>query len=366
MLAADGDILAARHRRTPRQTKFLVRGLRLSLLVVLALALGSVDARAAAYEILYEPQSPRAGEQVTFHAERVNPGQGGGDSFTWDFGDGATGTGLDSTHVYAGPGSYTVALSVTDSDGITVIDDTTKIEVKPENRPPSATFTFVPASPVAGEDISFTGQASDPDGDTVSLSWVFGDGATATGASPTHAYAIAGSYTVGLTATDQLGAHSATFETLSVGPPIATSPPNGGSPPGSELPGDPVTPPPTATRPQMMSPFPVVRMAGTVLRRGALVRILSVRAPRGARLSVRCRGGDCPVRSLTRTSETRIVRFRRFERRLAAGTELELFVRQPGKIGKYTRFVIRGGKPPSRVDRCLVPGRARPVSCGER
>lgn len=334
--------------------------------MVLALALGSVEARAAAYEIIYAPQSPRAGDQVTFHAERVNPGQGAGDSFTWDFGDGATGTGLDSTHVYAGQGSYTVALSVTDSDGSTSVEDTTTIEVKPPNRAPSATFTFVPASPVAGEDVSFTGQASDPDGDPVGLFWAFGDGATASGASPTHAYAIAGSYTVVLTATDQRGAHTATFETLTVASPIATSPPNGGSPPGSELPGGPVTPPPTSTRPERMSPFPVVRMAGTVLPHGASVRILSVRAPRGARLSVRCRGGDCPVRSLARTSEKRIVRFRRFERRLAAGTEIELFVRQRGKIGKYTRFVIRGGRPPSRVDRCLVPGRARPVSCGER
>ena len=105
----------------------------------------------------------------------------------------------------------------------------------------------------------------------------------------------------------------------------------------------------------MMSPFPIVRMAGTVLPRGASVRILSVRAPRGARLSVRCRGRGCPVRSLTRTSETRIVRFSRFERRLAAGTELELFVRQPGKIGKYTRFVIRAGQ-------AALPGRPLPRS----
>jgi hypothetical protein len=57
------------------------------------------------------------------------------------------------------------------------------------------------------------------------------------------------------------------------------------------------------------------------------------------------------------------VRFRRFERTLPAGTILELFVRQTGKIGKYTRFRIRAGKAPSRIDRCLVPGRARPARC---
>jgi hypothetical protein len=39
-------------------------------------------------------------------------------------------------------------------------------------------------------------------------------------------------------------------------------------------------------------------------------------------------------------------------------------VRQAGKIGKYTRFLIRAGKPPARIDRCLIPGRRRPVRCG--
>lgn len=346
----------------------MVRGLRLPLLVLLALALGSADAHAAAYDISFEPQSPLAGEQVTFHAERVNPGQGKGNSFTWDFGDDGTGTGIDPTHVYAAPGSYTVILSVTDSDGMTSVEDITEIEVKPgnappSNAPPSATFTFAPASPVAGQEVSFTGQVSDPDGDAVTLSWAFGDGATATGASPTHAYVIAGSYTVVLTATDEHGAGTATFATLTVGPPGETSPSGGSPPDGSELLGDPVTSLPNATRPVMMRPFPVVRIAGVVLPRGASVRVLSVRAPRGAQLRVRCRGRGCPVRSLARTSATRIVRFRRFERTLPAGTTLELFVRQRGTIGKYTRFLIRAGKAPSRVDRCLVPGRARPVRC---
>ena len=347
----------------------MVRGFRLSLLVVLALVLGSVDAHAAAYDISFQPQSPLAGEQVTFHAERVNPGKGGRDSFTWDFGDGGVGTGVDSTHVYAGPGRYTVTLSVTDSDGVTSVEDFVEMEVSPENSapsnaPPSATFTFVPATPVAGQEVSFAGRVSDPDGDAVTLSWAFGDGTTAIGVSPTHTYTTPGSYTVALTATDEHGAGTATFDTLTVGSPGGATSPTGGSPPGgSELLAEPVTPVPNATRPVMMQPFPIVRIAGIVLARGVSVRVLSVRAPRGARLRVRCQGRGCPVASLVRTSTTRIVRFRRFERTLPAGATLELFVRQRGKIGKYTRFLIRAGKAPSRVDGCLVPGRARPVRC---
>ena len=36
-------------------------------------------------------------------------------SYAWDFGDTATGTGVTASHTYSGPGTYTVALTVTDS-----------------------------------------------------------------------------------------------------------------------------------------------------------------------------------------------------------------------------------------------------------
>jgi hypothetical protein len=112
-----------------------------------------------------------------------------------------------------------------------------------------------------------------------------------------------------------------------------------------------------------MKPFPIVRIAGVVLPDGALVRILSVRAPRGASVRVRCRGKGCPARAVARSSAASLVRFHRFERRLPAGVRLEVFVRKARRIGKYTRVLIRAGKPPARVDRCLMPGRDRPVAC---
>ena len=112
-----------------------------------------------------------------------------------------------------------------------------------------------------------------------------------------------------------------------------------------------------------MSPFPVVRIAGKVLPRATLIRVLSVRAPRAALVRVRCHGRGCPLRAVRRRSSGRQLRFRQFQRRLRAGIRLEIFVRRPGTIGKYTRFRIRAGDPPKRIDRCLFPATQRPKRC---
>jgi PKD repeat protein len=56
---------------------------------------------------------------------------------------------------------------------------------------------------------SFDGTlSSDPDGSVASYAWDFGDGTTGTGATPTHGYAAAGTYTYMLTVTDDRGVAS--------------------------------------------------------------------------------------------------------------------------------------------------------------
>jgi hypothetical protein len=52
-----------------------------------------------------------------------------------------------------------------------------------------------------------------------------------------------------------------------------------------------------------------------------------------------------------------------FERRLRAGTTLTIYVVKQGFMGKYTRFKIRKGKPPTRIDRCASFTGHPAVSC---
>jgi PKD repeat protein len=66
------------------------------------------------------------------------------------------------------------------------------------------------ANPTSGSAplaVGFDGStSSDPDGSIVSYTWAFGDGGTATGATTTHTYPAAGTYSARLTVTDNQGA----------------------------------------------------------------------------------------------------------------------------------------------------------------
>jgi hypothetical protein len=112
---------------------------------------------------------------------------------------------------------------------------------------------------------------------------------------------------------------------------------------------------------RMMRPAPVVRIRGWLTSGGAMISRLTVRAPRGAAIAVRCIGRSCPRQSLART--TKLTRLRAFERRLRAGTRLVVRVTRPGFIGKHTVIRIRRGKAPVRRDLCLYPGAGAPVTC---
>src|SRR5213083_2279532 len=156
------------------------------------------------------PSSPSAGQSVSFAASAS-----GGTSpynYTWSYGDGSTGTGLQVTHTYDRDGTYQVALTVADSIGST---GTWVAPVVVGTAPLQDGFTYNPSSPQPGDNINFTASAR---GGTppYSYSWDFGNGASASGASATYSYSTAGSYTVTLTVIDSSNRSNNTSQGLTV------------------------------------------------------------------------------------------------------------------------------------------------------
>ena len=138
-------------------------------------------------------------------------------SYLWNFGDGTTASGVTAVHAYAATGSYTVRLTVTDNDGLTNSASTTAQVSDGTGLQPPVANTGGPYQGTTASPVAFDGSASsDPDGRIVSYDWTFGDGGTASGAKPTHAYSTAGTYTVTLTVTDDTGRKATATTSVSI------------------------------------------------------------------------------------------------------------------------------------------------------
>lgn len=137
---------------------------------------------------------------VDFDASESNDPDGEIVSYSWEFGDGSTGSGVTPSHTYDEPGTYTVTLTVEDNDGLT--GDFQKDVTVEEPQPPTAAFTFTTDELTADFDGS---DSFDPDGEIVSYQWQFGDGTTGSGVMPSHTYDEPGTYPVTLTVEDDDG-----------------------------------------------------------------------------------------------------------------------------------------------------------------
>ncbi len=146
-----------------------------------------------------------AGTSTTF-SQATESGGTAPFTYSWTFGDGSTASGsLNPSHTYANPGSDTATVTVTDADNVT---SSSSVVVTVNDVAPSVTLT-APTSGEAGVSESFSASATDispaVQAAGFTYSWMFGDGGTATGASPSHTFAAAGTYTVTVTATDEYG-----------------------------------------------------------------------------------------------------------------------------------------------------------------
>ncbi|MFK7925467.1 MAG: PKD domain-containing protein [Bacteroidia bacterium] len=133
--------------------------------------------------------NPQGGAFITFTAFSNMQA-----SYLWDFGDGNTGFGHQTNHLYSAAGTYNACLIVTGQNGCS---DTScqSIIIPPIGVPCSASFTsMVAPNNLVNLSADFSGYSN--------YFWDLGDGNTATSENVSHTYAAAGTYTVCLTVSD--------------------------------------------------------------------------------------------------------------------------------------------------------------------
>lgn len=114
----------------------------------------------------------------------------------------------------ANPGTYSVSVKALESTYTTTTTSTSKSLTV--NKPPEASFRYSPLSPRVTENIQFTDESYDLDGQIVDWDWSFGDGSSSSLSNPAHTYSQSGSYTVRLTIMDNNEASNSYTKTISV------------------------------------------------------------------------------------------------------------------------------------------------------
>jgi hypothetical protein len=269
------------------------------------------------------------------------------------------------TRTFSTRGRYAIGLSVTDSRGLSAQATPRIIRIHAR---PTAGFDVSPTEPVVGQEVVLSSYSSDPDGPLAAQAWdLDGDGAfdDASGARVVGTFTTPGPHTVSLRVRDADGVRAIASKIINVKVSnwLAPITPDDGVkqsfPPPAAVTGKPFL--------RMLSPFPVVRMAGWRMVAGARIEILGVRAPAGSRVLTVCRGKKCPVKKkiiAVSTKKPKPVRVKRFERFFPAGSVIEVFVRRSDRLGKYTRFTIRSKRQRwKRMDGCVAPNTTRAVTC---
>jgi len=166
----------------------------------------------------YSPASGSPPLTVTFDGSSSYDQDGTITAYSWNFGDGSSGSGRVVTHTYNSGGSFTARLTVTDNEGKTgSASHTVNVIQTIPNEPPIAEFSFSPNTGIYPLLVTFDASASrDPDGSIVQYSWDFGDGRTGSGRVVTHNYTRGGTFLIRLTVRDNSGGTATRSRTITV------------------------------------------------------------------------------------------------------------------------------------------------------
>jgi PKD repeat protein len=144
------------------------------------------------------------GQAITFSASGSSDPNGDDFTYEWTFTGGGSDSGASVQRAATQVGTFTATVRAVDVHGQESGADSVSVTI--DNRPPAVpTIDKDVSSAFRGETFTFTPTATDPDGDTLSHNWDFGDGATTgfVSAGPqTHAYSTVGQKTITLTVKD--------------------------------------------------------------------------------------------------------------------------------------------------------------------
>src|SRR6476659_5325506 len=167
-------------------------------------------------DFIVSPSAPKQLESVVFDASdpTLDATLVG---YSWDFGDGSSGTGRSTSHQYRDAGTFSATLTVTDTGGS--MGSRSKTVVVGTSGDPAAAFVFSPTTPGIGDQIVFNGASSTAVSPRtiVSYAWEFGTGSTRSGMIVSKTYDTAGTYNVSLTVTDDAGNKGTTSQAVTVG-----------------------------------------------------------------------------------------------------------------------------------------------------
>lgn len=160
------------------------------------------------------PNSGSAPLVVSFDASSSSDNDGIIVTYRWAFGDGTTGVGKTQAHTYELPGEYITRLTVTDDDGA---KDSTIQTIQVDQAVVTASFVANPTSGESPLGVDFDASGSfDPDGESITYAWSFGDGSTGAGLVARHTYHTAGIYAVLLTVRNESGDEDQATATIAV------------------------------------------------------------------------------------------------------------------------------------------------------
>lgn len=184
------------------------------------------------------PDQSVAVSEVAFDGGGSHDPDGRITAWAWDFGDGTTASGRTVRHAYARPGTYEVALVVTDDSGAPLNTARDTMTVRVNAAPIADAGPDLIAAP--GEEVTLDGTGSvDPDDAIASFTWTFPDGSEAQGPRVAHAFPTPGLHRVRLTVRDQTGLAEA-FDVDEVEVAVNAPPVAAAGPDLSVAPGEPV------------------------------------------------------------------------------------------------------------------------------